>query len=53
MASIVTASCAGLPLMAIGYVALFALLLDRRADGFKRLLAPVGRMALPTSWLRA
>ena len=46
MAGVVTASYAGLPLMSIGYVALFALLLDRRGEGFKRMLAPVGRMAL-------
>ena len=46
LAGVVTASYAGLPLMAIGYIALFALLLDRRGEGFKRALAPVGRMAL-------
>lgn len=46
MAGVVTASYAGLAVMSMGYVALFALLLDRRGEGFKCLLAPVGRMAL-------
>lgn len=46
MAGVVTASYAGLAVMSMGYVALFALLLDRRGQGVKRLLAPVGRMAL-------
>ncbi len=46
MAGVVTASYAGLAVMSMGYVALFALLLDRRGQGVKRVLAPVGRMAL-------
>ena len=46
MAGVVTASYAGLPLMSMGYIALFALWLDRGGAAFKRVLAPVGRMAL-------
>jgi len=45
-AAIVTAAYLGLPLMALGYVAAFALLLQLRAQWLVRLLAPAGRMAL-------
>ncbi len=45
-AAIVTAAYLGLPLMALGYVAAFALLLQRRAQWLVHLLAPAGRMAL-------
>ncbi len=46
ISGVVTASYVGLPLLAFGYIAALALLLQRRGDGFKRMLAPVGRMAL-------
>ena len=46
LAALVSASYMGLPLMSLGYVATFALLLQRRAPGLVRLLAPAGRMAL-------
>lgn len=46
LAAIVTAAYLGLPVMALGYVAAFALLLQRRAQWLVRLLAPAGRMAL-------
>ena len=46
LAALVSASYLGLPLMAFGYIAMFALLLQRRAQWLVRLLAPAGRMAL-------
>ncbi len=46
LAALVSASYMGLPLMSLGYVATLALLLQRRAPGLVRLLAPAGRMAL-------
>ncbi|HYM86257.1 MAG TPA: DUF418 domain-containing protein [Pseudoxanthomonas sp.] len=46
LAALVSASYVGLPLMAFGYVATFALLLQQRAQWLVRLLAPAGRMAL-------
>ncbi len=44
--ALVSASYLGLPLLALGYIAAFALLLERRAHWLARLLAPAGRMAL-------
>ena len=46
LAALVSASYLGLPLMAFGYIATIALLLQRRAQWLVRLLAPAGRMAL-------
>ena len=46
VAGLVTLSYAGLPLLAVGYVALAALLLARGGAAVERMLAPVGRMAL-------
>ncbi len=46
LAALVSASYLGLPLMALGYVAAIALLLQRRGQWLVRLLAPAGRMAL-------
>lgn len=46
LAGFVTLSYAGLPLLAVGYVAIAALLLARCSGRVERLLAPVGRMAL-------
>ena len=46
LAALVSASYMGLPLMALGYIATFALLLQRHAPWLVRLLAPAGRMAL-------
>lgn len=46
LAALVSASYLGLPLMAFGYIAIIALLLQNRAQWLVRLLAPAGRMAL-------
>lgn len=46
LAGMVIASYLGLPVMAMGYVALFALWLSRGGMWFQHALAPVGRMAL-------
>jgi uncharacterized protein len=45
-AGLQSASYLGLPVMALGYIALFSLLLFRRGAWIKRALAPVGRMGL-------
>ena len=46
LAALVSASYLGLPLMALGYIAAVALLLQGHAPWLTRLLAPAGRMAL-------
>lgn len=46
LAALVSASYLGLPLMAFGYIATIALLLQERGVWLVRLLAPAGRMAL-------